>query len=50
MIIFLASSYVSANDICTAVAGAGVIANNGKYLGEIGSEYDSESIFNEYGT
>lgn len=50
IIICLASSYVSANEICTAVAGASVIANDGKYLGKIASEYDSESIFNEYGT
>jgi len=50
IIICLASSYVSANEICTAVAGTSVIANDGKYLGKIASKYDSESIFNEYGT
>lgn len=47
--ILVFSNYVSA-DICSVVAGAKVIANDGKYLGSISSEYDANSIFNEYGT
>ena len=37
-------------DVCQYVSGASVLANDGKYLGKISSEYASESIFNEYGT
>lgn len=37
-------------DICQYVSGASILADDGKYLGKISSEYASESIFNEYGT
>ena len=38
-----------AQNICQLVAGASVIASDGRYLGRVASNYDSESIFNEYG-
>jgi len=41
---------VLANDLCSIIAGASIIANDGKYLGMTTSEYNSESILNEYGT
>ena len=48
--ICLFSVGVFANDTCTIVNGASVVADDGKYLGKISNEYDSESIFNDYGT
>ena len=38
-----------ASEFCEIVASAKVIANDGKYLGELSNEYSSDSIFNEYG-
>ena len=38
-----------AQDVCSTVAGARVVANDGVYLGRLSSEYDSDSIFNKYG-
>lgn len=42
----------SAQDVCQVVKGAVLIAQDDQntYLGRIASSYDSESIFNEYGT
>jgi hypothetical protein len=42
----------SAQDVCSALDGAIIIAQDPQntYLGRISSSYDSESIFNEYGT
>ncbi len=42
----------SANDLCQIVSGSVVIAQDGKntYLGKIANSFDSESIFNEFGT
>ena len=39
-------------EVCDIVSGAVLIAQDDKntYLGKISSAYDSESIFNEYGT
>ncbi|QWD71573.1 hypothetical protein C2756_10915 [Polynucleobacter sp. UB-Siik-W21] len=44
------SSLVFAQNVCQYVAGAKVVAEDGKYLGTIESKYSSDSIFNEYGT
>lgn len=43
---------VSANDVCDIVRGAKVIAQDSKntYLGEVSNSYNTDSIFNEYGT
>ena len=43
---------VNAEEVCEAVKGAVLIAQDDKntYLGKITNPYDSESIFNEYGT
>lgn len=40
-----------AADVCTALAGASVIAQDDEntYLGKIANAYDGKSIFNEYG-
>jgi hypothetical protein len=49
-IMTLLAASANANNVCQAVAGASVIANDGTYLGEIASEYAADSIFNEHGT
>jgi len=38
------------NNICSIVAGATVIASDGKYLGKVINQYSSDSILNEYGS
>lgn len=50
IIVFPLSSV--AQDVCTIVDGAVIIAQDAEhtYLGKITSKYDSDSIFNEYGT
>jgi hypothetical protein len=35
--------------VCAAIAGASVVANDGQYLGRLTNEFDSESIYNEFG-
>lgn len=46
------SSVVRSEELCDVVMGAVLIAQDdtNTYLGRISSSYDSESIFNEYGT
>tara|TARA_B110000967_G_C18385639_1_gene317417 strand:- start:124 stop:498 length:375 start_codon:yes stop_codon:yes gene_type:complete len=44
------SATASASEVCSIIAGASIIANDGKYLGKVANEYDSDSILNEYGT
>ena len=39
-----------ASGFCEEIRGASVVASDGTYLGKIDSSYDSESIFNDYGT
>ena len=48
----LLSSHINAQEICDIVKGAVLIAQDNKntFLGKITNSYDSESIFNEYGT
>lgn len=43
---------VHGEEVCSIVSGAKLIAqdSNNTYLGKISNRYDSESIFNEYGT
>ena len=43
------SSDAMAQNLCQFVAGAIVIASDGKYLGRISNQYDADSIMNEYG-
>ncbi|WP_249605472.1 hypothetical protein [Chromobacterium sp. IRSSSOUMB001] len=52
LLILLTASVAQAEDVCDVVKGAVLIAQDDKntYLGKIASSYDSESIFNEYGT
>lgn len=51
-ILFLAAMPAAANDLCQIVDGSAIIAQDGKntYLGKITNSFDSESIFNEFGT
>lgn len=46
------SPCVYAGEVCSIVSGAVLIAQDEKntYLGKITNPYDSESVFNEYGT
>lgn len=39
-----------AQDLCQIISGASVIADDGKFLGKLTSQYSSDSILNEYGT
>lgn len=45
-------SFSIADEVCTILNGSKVIAqdNQNTYLGKVTSEYDSESIFNDYGS
>jgi len=46
----LFSVSIFAQDICIQLNNAKVVADDGQYLGKICSEYNSESIINNYGT
>lgn len=52
LLVALAPIVVRAEEVCETVKGAVVLAQDDKntYLGRISNSYDSESIFNEYGT
>lgn len=39
-----------ASSFCEDIRGARVVAEDGTYLGKIDNSYESDSIFNEYGT
>ncbi len=41
---------VGAQDVCSIVHGAAVVADDGKFLGKLTNKFDSESILNEFGT
>jgi hypothetical protein len=43
-------SAAPANDICSIIVGATIVADDGTYLGKISNQYDSDSILNEYGS
>ena len=45
----LVSAPLEAQEVCATASGATVIAEDGTYLGKIASEYNVESIFNDYG-
>jgi hypothetical protein len=36
--------------LCQQIAGASLFANDGQYLGQLANEFNSESIYNEFGT
>jgi uncharacterized protein YjdB len=38
------------SNLCDQIAGAAVVANDGKYLGRLTNKFDSESIYNKFGT
>ncbi len=39
-----------ANNVCAVIAGATIVASDGKYLGKITNQYDLDSILNDYGS
>lgn len=51
-VLCLASTAAQGEEVCNIVKGAVLIAQDDKntFLGKITNSYDSESIFNEYGT
>ncbi len=44
------SGVAYAQDLCQIISGASVVADDGKFLGKLTSQYSSDSILNEYGT
>lgn len=52
LLVLLIATSIQAEEVCEVVKGAVLIAQDGQntYLGKIANSYDSESIFNEYGT
>jgi len=52
LFVLLIAASAHAEEVCDTVKGAVLIAQDDKntYLGKIANSYDSESIFNEYGT
>lgn len=52
LLLSLFAPHANAEEVCDTVKGAALVAQDNKntYLGKITSAYDSESIFNEYGT
>ena len=46
----VATSPAQAQTLCEVVHGATVVAQDGEFLGIIGSEAETDSILNEYGT
>jgi len=47
--ILLSTTSVKAQSFCAQIENAKIVAQDGQFLGVISSEYDSDSIFNEYG-
>lgn len=43
------SSVTQAQSICHQLAGAFIVAQDGKYLGKISSQFDTDSVLNEFG-
>lgn len=52
ILLFFIVSTAQANEVCSVVSGAKLIAQDDKntYIGVISNSYASDSIFNEYGT
>jgi hypothetical protein len=44
------SGVAYSQDLCQIISGASVVADDGKFLGKLTSQYSSDSILNEYGT
>ncbi|MFL0789661.1 MAG: hypothetical protein AB8E87_05465 [Prochlorococcus sp.] len=47
---FLSPTPAFAADLCNELNGATLVAEDGTFLGKFTSQYNSKSIFNEYGT
>lgn len=50
LLAFLLQGPAYSQDICEAIIGGSVIAGDGKFLGKLTNQYDSESVLNEYGS
>ncbi len=52
LVLIILTTTAQAEQLCSIVAGATLIAQDGgnTYLGKLGSKYDTDSVFNEYGT
>jgi hypothetical protein len=50
VLLIIASAPIHAQDLCQIIAGASVIADDGKFLGRLTNSYSADSILNEYGT
>ncbi len=52
ILLLLSATPAVANDFCAIVDGSMIVAQDNKktYLGKIANSFDSESIFNEFGT
>ena len=48
--LFASMPALAQSEICDALHGAAVVNEDGEYLGSIANQYNSDSIFNEYGT
>lgn len=50
--VLIVASTATASDVCGILSGAKIIAQDDEntYLGKVANKYDSESIFNGYGT
>lgn len=46
----LPNAAIAADSQCAPFIGAAIVSSDGKYLGRLSDKYDSESVFNEYGT
>ena len=51
LILLLSTRIIQAENICSIVNGAKIVAQDSKntYLGKIANQYEADSIFNNYG-
>lgn len=49
ILVSIYSGTSAADGVCSAIAGASIIADDGEYLGAFVNKYDAKSTLNEYG-
>lgn len=49
ILLCLSTSTAWALDVCEIIANSKIVARDGKYLGLVASQYNSDSVLNEYG-
>lgn len=47
--LLFAPCLVQAQSVCDVIAGSSIVANDGTFLGQIESQYSTNSVLNEYG-